>query len=250
MLIKKENKNQITCRISKEELTARGIDSMEELMHDQVQARKFLNEILDEARENVDFSVDSGPINVQMAGQPDGSVSIKIFTDKQSAVRSMIERYKGLVDFAEKEAESPDKDDEKDPYEGVEVDTIVPNFKGKQNVSLLPVDEVTSIITSLPEDASVMLPIAISFENLEDVITLSRQIVSTNKYADSDLYRMDDRYYLTAELTDTKKTLGNSIFALAEFSGRVENHGDVKALLREHGELIREHDAIKVLSDI
>ena len=51
MLIKKENKNSITCKISREELEARGFSNMEELMQDQAKARKFLNEILVEARE-------------------------------------------------------------------------------------------------------------------------------------------------------------------------------------------------------
>ena len=80
MLIKKENKHSITCRVSKEELNARGFDSMEELMHDQVQARKLLNEVIEEARETVDFTAENGQVNVQMVGLSDGSISIKIFS--------------------------------------------------------------------------------------------------------------------------------------------------------------------------
>lgn len=261
MLIKKENKDSITCRISKEELTARGITSMEDLLRDQVQAKKFLNEILDEARETVHFTTDSAMINVQMAGLADGSVSIKIFADKQSAMRSMLEKYKDIVKLIgepdeakdEKPADSDTADSSespKDPYEGVEIDTIAPRFDGKQSITSLTAEEAQKLLGSTSEDEPVHLPVAVSFGNLQDAIGLCRQIRVTNSGAASDLYKLDGRYYLTAALTDTKRTLGNTIFAISEYSGRIENHGDVRAVLEEHGEVISRGNAIEALGSL
>lgn len=252
MLIKKENKHSITCRVSKEELNARGFDSMEELMHDQVQARKLLNEVIEEARETVDFTAENGQVNVQMVGLSDGSISIKIFSDRKTAVRSMLEKYKDIVQIVnQQDAQQPEeKPEEKDPDEGVEIDTIAPRFQGKQNISILPAEKVTELLAQTPEDTSVLLPVAVSFDDLEDAISLCRTIDPMNRYADSDLYKMDDRYYLTMNLMDTKKTLGNSVFAISEYSGRIENHGDVRALLKEHGEPIRLGDAVPVLAGL
>ncbi|MDD6551536.1 MAG: adaptor protein MecA [Lachnospiraceae bacterium] len=253
MLIKKENKHSITCRVSKEELSARGFDNMEELMHDQVQARKLLNEVIEEARETVDFTAENGQINVQMVGLADGSISIRIFSDRKTAVRSMLEKYKDIAQIVnQQDAQQPDeqKPEEKDPDEGVEIDTIAPRFKGKQNISVLPAEKVTELLSATPEDTSVMIPVVLSFDDLEDAISLCRTIEPMNRYSDADLYKMDDRYYLTIDLMDTKKTLGNSIFAISEFSGRIENHGDIRAMLKEHGEVIRSKDAVTALAGL
>ena len=90
--------------MSKEELNARGFDSLEDLMHDQESARKLLNEIIEEAKETVNFTADNSQINVQIAGLADGSVTIKIFSDRNSAVRSLIEKYKDLAQAVEQES--------------------------------------------------------------------------------------------------------------------------------------------------
>ncbi len=252
MLIKKENKNSVTCRMSKEELNARGFNSLEDLMHDQESARKLLNEIIEEAKETVNFTADNSQINVQIAGLADGSVTIKIFSDRNSAVRSLIEKYKNIAQAVEQEENqaNEEKSAEKDPDEGVEVDTIAPRFKGRQNISSMPEEKFKALMAKLPDDAPVMLPVAVSFDNLEDAIALCRRICATNQHARSDLYKLDDRYYLLMELTDTKSTLGNSVFAISEYSGRIEKHGDVKALLKEHGEAIRLGDAIAMLGSL
>ena len=106
------------------------------------------------------------------------------------------------------------------------------------------------MMSTLPDNAPVLLPIAISFDTLEDAIALCRRIYATNQYAKSDLYKLDGRYYLLMELTDTKSTLGNSVFAISEYSGKIERHGDVKALLKEHGEVIRQGDAVAMLGSL
>lgn len=251
MLIKKENKNSVTCRMSKEELSARGFDSLEDLMHDQEQARKLLSEVIEEAKETVNFTAENDQLNVQIFGLADGSVTIKIFSDKNSAVRSMIDKFKNLAQVVDEEStKSNDQKEEKDPDEGVEIDTIAPRFAGKQNISVVPEKGIKEMLSSIADDEPVMLPVIISFDDLEDAIKLCRQIIVTNQHASSDLYKLDGRYYLTMLLTDTKSTLGNSVFAISEFSGRVENHGDVHALLQEHGELIRHNDAIAVLGSL
>lgn len=252
MLIKKENKNSVTCRMSKEELNARGFDSLEDLMHDQESARKLLNEIIEEAKETVNFTADSSQINVQIAGLADGSVTIKIFSDRNSAVRSLIEKYKNLAQAVEQEENKADEEKpaENDPDEGVEVDTIAPRFEGKQSISAMPEEKFKEMMATLPDDAPVMLPVAISFDTLEDAIALCRRICDTNQHAKSDLYKLDGRYYLLMQLTDTKNTLGNSVFAISEYSGKIERHGDIQALLKEHGEAIRRGDAVAMLGSL
>ena len=42
----------------------------------------------------MDFTAENGQVNVQMVGLSDGSISIKIFSDRKTAVRSMLETYK------------------------------------------------------------------------------------------------------------------------------------------------------------
>lgn|GEM_PF-737384 len=257
MLIKKEDKHSITCRVSKEELSARGFDNIEDLLHDQAQARKLLDEVIEEARETVDFPDDNSQINVQMVGLADGSVTIRIFSDRKAAVKSIIEKYKDIAQMVEQQEEkqaeekqTEEKPEKKDPNVGVEIDTIAPRFSGRQNITLLTEDQVKERLAATDSDSPVLFPVALSFDNLEDAISLCHHISAEDRSAASNLYRMDDRYYLTIELTDTKKTLANTVFAISEYSGRIENHGNILGLLREHGDVIRENDAVGVLASL
>lgn len=251
MLIKKENKNSITCRVSKEELAAHGFNNMEDLMHDQSKARQFLNEILVEARETLDFKADTGSMSVQLAGQPDGSVNIRINKDKPAdALASIMAKCKDALGDLSKESDpqSDKNDDEKDPYEGVEVDTIAPRFDGKQNISTLGHKEASELLKSVSNDTPILLPVVIALDDLEKCISLCKELAPANKYAISDLYKYDGRYYLSMNLTDTKQTLANSVFAISEFCDDVANHGNMAAILKEHGELIIGETAIEKLA--
>lgn len=260
MLIRKENKNSITCKISHEELVARGFGNMEDLMHDQVKARQFLNEILNEARETVDFKVNGGePMNIQLAGLPDGSVNIRINKEKTpaDAITSILQKCKDVLGDLSKAEDTEDKvqntatsEDSEDPYEGVEVDTLVPRFEGRQNISSLGQSEARKLIADLDNDTPVMLPVVSVSDDLEQVISLCRELAQTNRFSLSDLYKYNGRYYLSMHLTDTKLTLGNSVFAISEFSDDIANHGDMAEVLREHGELICGENAIERLAEL
>ncbi|MBQ1843518.1 MAG: adaptor protein MecA [Lachnospiraceae bacterium] len=253
MLIKKENKNSITCKVSREELEARGFSNMEELMQDQTKARKFLNEILVEARETVDFKADTGTMSVSLAGLPDGSVNITINKDKpENALAAIMAKCKDALGSLNKEIDeaAQNKEDKKDPYEGVEIDTIAPRFDGKQNVSTLGQKEAAELLKSVSDDTPILLPVVIALDDLEKCITLCRELAPTNRYANSDLYKYDGRYYLSMNLTDTKLTLANSVFAIAEFSDEIANHGNMAAVLKEHGELIIGDTAIERLAEL
>ncbi|MGN8772948.1 adaptor protein MecA [Candidatus Weimeria sp. HCP3S3_B5] len=248
MLIKKDGKNSITCKISREELEARGISNMEDLIHDQVRARKFLNEILVEAGETVDFKADSGSMSVALTGLPDGSVSITINKDKpENALAQLMAKCKDALGDVDKDKS---EDDEKDPYDGVVVDTLAPRFDGRQNISTLDQKEATELLENLPDDKPVMLPVIAVMDDLEKCIGLCRELAPTNMDAPSDLYKYEGRYYLSMRLTDTKETLASSAFSIVEFCQEIVNQKRMLLFLSEHAEAIIRDNAIQKLSQL
>ena len=98
MKIERVDKNCITCQISREELEQRGMQ-VEDLMSDHDKARDLLTEVLLEAKAAVDFSAESGTLNVQMAVMQDGAVSLTIFDDERSAISAMLRQYKELLEM-------------------------------------------------------------------------------------------------------------------------------------------------------
>ncbi|MEE3356294.1 MAG: adaptor protein MecA, partial [Candidatus Weimeria sp.] len=91
-------------------------------------------------------------------------------------------------------------------------------------------------------------PVTVSFDRLDDVVRLSKQILPWNPMAKSDLYKADGRYYLSIVLTDHKISMARTIFALAEYSGSPKFRAHTSPYLQEHGRRLCSGDALATLA--
>ena len=251
MMIKRVDENSITCRISKEELEEMGL-ALDDLISNREKARGLLKEVLEEAKTRVNFYADSNQLNVQMSVLPDGDVTLTIFDDQKSAIAAMLRQYKELLhqqmeDDPDSNLLSPDPSRD-------EVEVPLPETLSKKNgssiLTKLNSAETKELLDQLEDDDPVMLPLTVSFDNLEDVMSLCRQISPWNPMAKSDLYKFQDRYYLSITLTEHKISMARSVFALAEYSGRAEKRSYVLPFLQEHGRLLCAGNALEALARI
>ncbi|SCW42285.1 Negative regulator of genetic competence (MecA) [Lachnospiraceae bacterium C10] len=261
MMIKRVDENSITCRISKEELEEMGL-ALDDLISNKEKTRDLLKEVLDEAKESVNFTADSGQLSVQVTVLPGGDISLTIFDNQKSAVAAMFRNYKDLLkDLKELDQDAgvqtadmfenfmSDEDEEEEEIEKASLSSML-DMKPNAIVPKYNAAETKERLEALEDDEPVMLPVMVSFDSLDDVIHLSKQILAWNPMAKSDLYKSDGRFYLSIVLTDHKVSMARSIFALAEYSGRVEKKASVESFIQEHGRLLRKGDAIEALAGL
>ena len=262
MKIKRVDENSISCRISKEELEEMGL-ALDDLISNKEKARDLLREVLAEAKDRVDFHADSGQLNVQMSVLPEGDVTLTIFDDQKSAIAAMLHQYKELLqqhtpeelkdggtirEFLEG-ADLDDDDDDEDEDDDIVFSDVSPQVERVSSIlTRLKTKETRDLLESLEDDEPVMLPVTVSFDRLDDVVRLSKQILPWNPMAKSDLYKADGRYYLSIVLTDHKISMARTIFALAEYSGSPKFRAHTSPYLQEHGRRLCSGDALAILA--
>lgn len=251
--IKKIDSNCITCRISKAELDSMGVH-IEDLMTNRDKTKELVDNVLTEARNTLDFSTAAGQINVQLSVLSDGDISLTIFNDEKSALSAMIKQYKDLIENSESAAKARQSSAQpipevSDPKNSRHANTGNDTQQNSHAITSLTSDQVKEKLDSLKDKDPVDFPAEVSFDNITDAIRMCRIISKWNPDSESAFYKMNDRYYLSFTLTDKKKTLARSVFAIAEYCGKVENgpSGLSPAFLSEHGITLIEEDAVAKL---
>lgn len=240
MTIKRVDKNCISCHITRQELDERGVN-LDDLMSDREKARDLLRDVLTAAQDAVDFHIESGTLNVQMAVLADGDISITIFDDDKSAFAAMLRQYKELLESKREELMRLAAQHGRDNAGFLSVGG---------SLSALSAEETRILLTDAADDEPVDLPVEVGFDSIDSVIRVASMLYPWNGDAQSSLRRYDDRYYLRVVLTETKRTLVRSIFALAEYCDDIERAVGGYGKVTEHGEVIIADSAIRKLAEL
>ncbi len=243
MTIKRVDKNCITCRITKAELEERGV-ALEDLMSDRDKASDLLRDVLAEAQNTVNFRVEGPTLNVQMAVLSDGDINLTIFDDDKSAFAAMLRQYKEILESKREELMKISEEHHTENHEKSGLIAV------GGPMSILSPEATRDLLTNVSDDEPVNLPVEVSFADMDRVITLCNMLYSWNGDVDSDLYEYNDRYYLRVTLTETKKTLVRSIFAIAEYCDRVDRYPDGGCKVGEHGKTILAGHAVRTLAQM
>ena len=233
------NDNAIRCVISQQEMNAFGVN-IDDLMVNREKAEGFLRVVLDEARTEVDFQANGEALNVQLSVMPDGDISLMICDDQNVAIRAMLEQFKEkLRTFSDYLLT------EKDRLEGKRQ----PDVKPYQPVSFDEVGDGQAVIAAADEDDPLQVTLWSVFDHLEECIRLSKSLAHLGD-VESDLYKFEDRYFLSVKLVQTKRQMAHNVFAVAEYSRQLFYDANLEIRLQEHGEVILKDHAILNLQSL
>ena len=249
MKFQKVNDNVIRCIISQEEMNEKGV-KIDDLMDNRNKAEEFLRDILKEAREKLDFQTSGEALNVQLSIMKDGDVLLMISDDQNAVIRTMLDQLKDrLKDFqsemdeaVQKRREDGDKKQLPGPVEPLKVPAVA---KKPEDVY----KATKAILEEAKENDPLQMSVWAELKSLDDCMALARALYLKGDVL-SDLYKMDDTYYLLVEMVQTKREIAHNVFALAEYSSMLYLDGTNTYGVEEHGDLLIEDNAIKTLASI
>ena len=243
MKFTKLNENTIKCQISSEELEQRGMH-IEDILEDHEKAEEFLQDVLTEARTEMDFNVKGNTLNVQLSVMKDGAVSLVISDDKNAAIRALLNEVKGeLKNFLAMLSKG-----------------ALPNGQDKNVIDIpsnkkLPSD-YTKLIDSVKKlsspkfDEKVSMHIWAEIETVERAISLSKELTGAKDIQSSSFYKYKDKYYFEIDISDVRRNIASTIFILSEYTNFMfSDTGNVRELY-EHGTSLIKENAINVLAEM
>lgn len=262
MKFQKVNDNVIRCIISQEEMNEKGV-KIDDLMDNRSKAEEFLRGILQEAREKLDFQTSGEALNVQLSIMKDGDVLLMISDDQNAVIRTMLDQLKDrLKDFqsemdvaVQKRREAKDKDKNVQPV-------LPPSADKAATVEVTPTklpaggtnrEDIYSATKAILEDAKDSDPLSLNvwaeLSSLDHCMALSKTLFLRGDVA-SELYKLDETYYLHIDMVQTKSEIAHNVFALAEYSNRLYLDDTNVYGVEEHADCIVAENAVKVLSEL
>lgn len=224
------NENLIRINISFTDLEARGINFIE-LLEDRNGIEQFFYSLLEEA-EIDDYFQESDAVTFQVIPNRKG-----------------LEVYVSRSDWSEDgEFVNPWEEQITRRLFGLDSELDKHHEKNDQNYRLSDVfEELFSDIVDSDSDTELMTTKhdteVIKFEKLDDFLMLARQ--QPLKSIKTNLYHMEGDYYLTVKTDELSKLSDNDAESLLLFVHNFGEPSDItEHLLQEHGELIREGDAL------
>ncbi len=226
MKFTKINENSIRCVISREEMSAQGIE-LDELMDNRGKAEEFLRYILQQARYELNFETTGEALNVQLTVMKDGDISLMISDDQNAAIQAMLAQFKErLREFQEAI--------EKGRQKNVKEDLLVDPTKG--------------VLTDGSDNDEIQMEIWAELTSLDECISLAKSLNMPE--TKSRLLKYHDTYYLVMDLKQTKKELAHSVFAIAEFSDNMYASGPATYGVQEHGVKLIKKNALRDLQSL
>ena len=254
MEMEKINENTMRVTLGKEDLAERGI-SILDLIGNQHDVEDFFYSILDEVDTDHEFR-DNGAVTFQLVPSGDG---VELFITK--------------VDPEAAEKMNLPKDAEFDENNNVMLSNLTPdeldqigldkdvtrilkermkgNFKSgskDQRKTTIDQPEKTSASRSsqTPEQPENYVRV-IEFETLQDFIDLTRNVIFKTSFG-SDLFRMDDKYYLVIKFSDEEVTSGTvqDVYSTMLEYGKAPKIPPI--YLEEHGQVVKTRNAYEWFS--
>lgn len=96
MKFKKISDNAIRCTITADEMSSYNIQ-LDDLLEDRKKAENFLRYVLEEAKEEVDFTASEEALSVQLSVMPGGDVSMMISDGQAESLHDMIDQLKDTL---------------------------------------------------------------------------------------------------------------------------------------------------------
>ena len=97
MKFKKISDSAIRCTITADEMSSYDIQ-LDDLLEDRKKAEIFLRHILEEAKEEVDFTASEEALSVQLSVMPGGDVSMMISDGRAESLHDMLDQLKDTLD--------------------------------------------------------------------------------------------------------------------------------------------------------
>ena len=227
MKFTKINDNSIRCIISREEMSAQGIN-LDELMDDRGKAEEFLRYILQQARYELNFVTTGEALNVQLTVMKDGDVSLMISDDQNAAIHAMLAQFKERLKEFQEAIEQGRRQNAK---EALSVDPSKGTFFADGS-----------------DDDMIQMEIWAELESLDHCIRLAKSY--TWSETPSSLLKYRDTYYLVVQLNQSKKQLAHSVFAIAEFSNNLYSSGPATYGIEEHAVRMIPDNALQQLQKL
>ena len=227
MKFTKVNKNTIRCQMSREEMSARGIE-LNDIMDDRGKAEAFLRDILTEAKTALNFEMSGEALNVQLSVMKNGNVTIQISDDKNARIRQLLKELQERV-LAGNSLPAEDVID-------IPPDTAAPGGAG-------PLD----FVSRAGADDIVEMHLWAVVPTMENCIAMAH-VLAESDHIETSLYRFKDACFLEFDLKQKKSQIAKTIFTISEFSDKVFSDDGTLMEIREHGKRLIEGDAIERLA--
>lgn len=248
MEMEKINENTMRVTLGKEDLAERGI-SILDLIGNQHDVEDFFYSILDEVDTDHEFR-DNGAVTFQLVPSGDGVELFITKVDPEAAEKMNLPKD---AEFDENNSVmlsnlTPDELDQigldKDVTRILK-DRMKENFKAdskdQRKSSIKRPEKPVADHGSQQEQLDNYVRV-LEFETLQDFIDLTRNIIFKTPFG-SDLFRMDDKYYLVVKFSDEEVTSGTvqDVYATMLEYGKVPKLPPI--YLEEHGQVVKTRNA-------
>ena len=258
MKFKKISDNAIRCTITADEMSSYDIQ-LDDLLEDRKKAETFLRYVLEEAREEVNFTASEEALSVQLSVMPGGDVSMMISGGQEESLHDVIDQLK---DTLSELGLNPDAGDGQKETEGVS--------HGKDAARAPAVASAEIDISQRPPTASDMVmarmgeeiarqsvgrknllaqldkPLWAEFSSFEHLL---RMLTHTElpREIPSELYRRDQIYYLRLFFADQVDVVAKCALSISEYADFMYAEEEGFLTFREHADLILDRDAVAAL---
>lgn len=248
MEMEKINENTMRVTLGKEDLAERGI-SILDLIGNQHDVEDFFYSILDEVDTDHEFR-DNGAVTFQLVPSGDGVELFITKVDPEAAEKMNLPKdaefdENNSVMLSNLTSDELDQIGLDKDVTRILKDRMKENFKAdskdQRKSSIKQPEKPVADCGSQQEQLDNYVRV-LEFETLQDFIDLTRNIIFKAPFG-SDLFRMDDKYYLVVKFSDEEVTSGTvqDIYATMLEYGKVPKLPPI--YLEEHGQVVKTRNA-------
>lgn len=254
MEMEKINENTMRVTLGKEDLAERGI-SILDLIGNQHDVEDFFYGILDEVDTDHEFR-DNGAVTFQLVPSGDGVELFITKVDPEAAEKMNLPKD---AEFDENNSVmlsnlTPDELDQigldKDVTRILKDrmrENLKSDSKDQRKTTVEQPEKASASRSSQTSEQSENYVRVIEFETLQDFIDLTRNVIFKVSFG-SDLFRMDDKYYLVIKFSDEEVTSGTvqDVYSTMLEYGKAPKIPPI--YLEEHGQIVKTRNAYEWFS--
>lgn len=226
MDIKRLNGNQIRCALTEAEIEEMGF-SIDDIIGNGEVTQKFMRVVLEKVEEQE--AIDTGLLSPMVRAEllPDHSMAITFGgiteEEKKGMFGKILEMMNQMAGKREPVAET-EQTGQKEPQEVA--------FEQK-------------LETNEDDTFTESTPLALACSSIDDAVRMSKLFLGKEKVPQSELYKMDDMYYLFMDFKGfSKREIKPLAFTAVEYENRRIATATGIAYIKEHGKCILAQDAI------
>ena len=241
MEIKRINDNQIRCAITEQEIEELGFD-IEEIIGNTAETQKFMNVLLDKIKEQEEVDIDLLSPMVRAELLPDHSMTVTFGGITEEEKKTMMDKVMEMMGrLADKTGVAVGQAGatEDSPKEEKRTKSFV-----EETIETIEEDKKEEVFTA-------STPFALAFARMEDAVRLSKYFLEKDEIPPSELFKLNEKYYLLMDLQTFSKTKLRP-FATAAVEYQTQHIATAAGLayIREHGKCIMKENAINALMQL